>query len=280
MKITTFIDIYYNHRLQKANIIKKLYIYLIIPINYFIEKINYPKKINLDEYANNNKKLFKKNLNFLFEYFNTDKGNKFINQHVRFLKKNNKLIRGHNYSPYYEKFLKNLKKKKLKILEIGSFKGNATASFFFYLKNSFIYSVDLYPDLFNYKSKRIKNFKIDNSSEKELLSLSKIIKYDLIIEDAGHYLKDQIITLFTLFPKLKKKGIYIVEELDFPDTRSDMNLKNDKNTLYSILKSIKKDRAFYSPYISEDKKKYFIKNYKYIKIYKGRFNKIAFVSKK
>ena len=112
MKITTFIDIYYNHRLQKANIIKKLYIYLIIPINYFIEKINYPKKINLDEYANNNKKLFKKNLNFLFEYFNTDKGNKFINQYVRFLKKNNKLIRGHNYSPYYEKFLKNLKKKK------------------------------------------------------------------------------------------------------------------------------------------------------------------------
>ena len=43
-----------------------------------------------------------------------------------------------------------------------------------------------------------------------------------------------------IIPKLKKKGIYIVEELDFPDTRSDMNLKNDKNTLYSILNSIKK----------------------------------------
>ena len=53
MKISTFIGIYYNHRLQKANFIKKIYIYLIIPINYFIEKINYPKIINLDEYANN-----------------------------------------------------------------------------------------------------------------------------------------------------------------------------------------------------------------------------------
>ena len=69
--------------------------------------------------------------------------------------------------------LKKLKKKKLNILELGSFKGNATASFFFYFKNSFIYSVDLYPDLFIYKSKRIKNFKVDNSSGKELLSLSK-----------------------------------------------------------------------------------------------------------
>jgi len=280
MKISTFVDIYYNHRLKKANFLKKIYIYLIIPVNYFIEKINYPKIINLDEYANDNKKFFKKNLNFLFEYFNSDKGNKFINQYARFSKKNNKLIKGHKYAAFYEMFIKKLKKKKLNILELGSFKGNATASLFFYFKNSFIYSLDLYPDLFIYKSKRIKNFKIDNSSEKELLSLSKTTKYDLIIEDAGHYLKDQIITLFTLFSKLKKKGIYIVEELDFPDTRSDMNLKKDKNTLYSILKSIKKDKVFYSPYISEDKKKYFIKNYKYIKIYKGRFNKIAFITKK
>ena len=49
MKISTFIDIYYNHRLQKANFLKKLYIYLIIPFNYFIEKINYPRIVNLDE---------------------------------------------------------------------------------------------------------------------------------------------------------------------------------------------------------------------------------------
>ena len=76
--------------------------------------------------------------------------------------------------------------------------------------------------------------------KKNFFIYQKKKKYDLIIEDAGHYLKDQIITLFTLFPKLKKKGIYVVEELDFPDTRKDMNLKNEKNTLYTILKSIKK----------------------------------------
>ena len=280
MKISTFIDIYYDHRLKKANFLKKIYIYLIIPFNYLIEKINYPRIVNLDEYGNNNKEIFKKNLNYLFEYFNSDKGNKFINQYTRFSKKNNKLIKGHKYAVYYEMFIKKIKKKKLNILELGSFKGNATASFFFYFKNSFIYSVDLYPDLFIYKSKRIKNFKVDNSSEKELLSLSKKKKYDLIIEDAGHYLKDQIISLFTLFPKLKKKGIYVVEELDFPDTRKDMNLKNEKNTLYTILKSIKKNKSFNSSYVPEHKKKYFIKNYKYIKIYKGRFNKIAFIIKK
>ena len=111
MRISTFIDIYYNHRLKKANILKKIYIYLIIPVNYFIEKVNYPKIINLDNYANDNKKFFKKNLNFLFEYFNSDKGNKFINQYARFSKKNNKLIKGHKYAVYYEMFIKKIKKK-------------------------------------------------------------------------------------------------------------------------------------------------------------------------
>ena len=71
-----------------------------------------------------------------------------------------------------------------------------------------------------------------------------------------------------------------MEELDFPDTRKDMNLTNDKNTLYAILKSIKKNKPFNSQYVSEYKKKYFMKNYKYIKIYEGRFNKIAFIIKK
>ena len=59
-----------------------------------------------------------------------------------------------------------------------------------------------------------------------------------------------------------------------------MNLKNEKNTLYTILKSIKKNKSFNASYVPEHKKKYFIKNYKNIKIYKGRFNKIAFIIKK
>ena len=100
---------------------------------------------------------------------------------------------------------------------------------YFYLPQSNISCVDLYPDLFLYKSKRIKNFYLDNSSEKEIQNkiLMNNKKYDLVIEDAGHYYKDQIISLFKIFPKLKNNGVYVIEELDFPDTRTDMNLKNE-----------------------------------------------------
>lgn len=281
MKFNTFFNIYYKHRLnKKSSFFKKIYVCLVMPFTYFIEKLNYQKLLDLDNYQNTNKHLFKKNLNYLFQYFNSDKGNKFINQYARYSKRNNKLIYGHKYAELYEKFFKSIKKKKLNIFEIGSFKGNATASLFFYFENSKIYSADLYPDLFSYKSKRIKNFKIDNSSEYDLKKFSKNTKYDIIIEDAGHYLKDQIISLFKLFPTLKKNGLFIIEELDFPDTRRDMNENMEKNTLYNILNLIIKKKDFKSRFISEKEKKFFLKNLKKIDILKGRFNKIAFVRKR
>tara|TARA_B100000900_G_scaffold77711_1_gene62246 strand:- start:59 stop:904 length:846 start_codon:yes stop_codon:yes gene_type:complete len=281
MNINTFINIYYKHRLKKAsNIFVRSYIFLTIPFAYLLEKINYQKYINLDEYQKDNKILFNKNLNYLFQYFNSDKGDRFINQYTRYSKRDNKLIKGHKYSEFYEKFFKNIKKEKLDIFEIGSFKGNTTASLFFYFKNSIIHSADLYPDIFCYSSKRIKNFKLDSSSSKDLSKISKKMSYDIIIEDAGHYLKDQIISLFKLFSNLKKNGIFIIEELDFPDTRKDMNQDMDKNTLYNILKLIIKKKDFHSKFITTKEKEFFLKNVKKINIYNGRFNKIAFIRKK
>ena len=154
--------------------------------------------------------------------------------------------------------------------------------FFFYFKKAKIFSGDIFPDLFTYKSDRIKSFFINTSSKIELKQklLEKDISYDFIIEDAGHYLKDQIISLFVLFPKLKSNGIFVIEELDFPDTRIDMNIHNEKPTLRDILSIIKNNNDFDSKYITTDEKNYFINNFKKINIFKGKYNEIAFIEKK
>ena len=168
------------------------------------------------------------------------------------------------------------------ILELGTFKGNATASFFYFFPNAVIDTGDLYPDLLRYKSNRINNFKIDTSSKKEIHEklISQKKNYELIIEDAGHYYKDQIISLFMLFPKLNKGGIFIIEELDFPDTRDDMNILKEKPTLKDILKLVNENKEFTSDHIDQSEKKYFLENFKSINIFKGRFNEIAFIEKK
>lgn len=280
MKFKTFYQIYYKHRISKAHLFYKIYLSIVIPIRFFLYKIFLEKRVDLDALAINNPALFNKDLNYLFEYFNTDKGHYFFNQYSR--KKNQKRIEGHRYVIFYEKYFKNIKGQNLNILELGSFKGAAAAAFYFFFKNSKIYSGDIFPDLFSFFSSRNFNFRIDTGSENSInsLILASNAKFDIIIEDASHFFKDQIISLFLLFRKLKSGGFFIIEELDFPDTRKDMNLLNEKPTLREILCCIKNKKDFNSKFINSLDKKYFLENFQSINIYKGRTNEIAFIKKK
>ena len=283
MKLQTFYKIYYKHRIIKANLLLKIYLLFVIPIKYFLNLPYLKKKLNLENYSQNNKFLFEKNLNFLFEFFESDKGEKFVNQYNQPMKRDSNLrIQGHNYAKFYDEFFFEKKNKELNILEIGSFYGNAAAALYFYFKNAKIYSADIFPDLFSYSSDRIKNFYVDSSSEKSITQniLKKDKKFEIIIEDACHAYKDQIISLFMLFPILSSGGIFITEELDFPDTRADMNLNNEKPTLRDILLSIKSGENFENPLISKDQKDYFLKNFDKISILKGNHNEIAIIKKK
>lgn len=282
MNIKTFYTIYYRHRVQKANLLLKIYILLILPFRYLLNIPFLPKKINLDEHSNSNVELFKKDLDYLFEYFNSDKGNYYINQYMQPIKKKNKRIDAHGYSKIYERYFEKIRNGNLNVLELGSFYGNAAGAFFYYFKNSSIYSGDICPDLFRYKSQRLKNFYINTSSEisikKDLIDNQRI--FNVIIEDASHTLKDQIISLFMLFKILSPKGIFICEELDFPETRKDMNINNEYPDLKNILKAIKSNRDFNSKYIKEEDKKYFLDNFNTIEIFKGKINEVAVIQKK
>ena len=282
MKLKTFYKIYYKHRILKANFFLKIYLIIIVPIRYLLNIPFLPKKINLDDHSKKNAYLFDKELDFLFEKFNSDKGNFYINQYSQPMKKKNIRINAHGYSDIYEKYFFSKKQKKNNILEIGSFYGNAAAAFFYYFKNSKIYSGDIFPDLFRYNSERLENFYINSSREDSLNRdlLSKNINFDIIIEDASHSLKDQIISLFMLFKKLSSEGLFIVEELDFPETRKDMNLKNEYPDLKQILISIKSNKDFNSKYINNLDKKYFLENFKTIEIFKSKFNEVAVIRKK
>ena len=282
MKFKTFYTLFYKHRFNKANIILKLYLVFILPIKYFINIFYFEKKINLDSYSSNNEFLYKKDLNFLFEYFNSDKGDKFTNQYAQPIKKKFNVLKAHGYSKYYEKIFSSKKNEKINIIEIGSFYGNASAALFFYFKNANIYGADINPDMFKYISNRIKSFYIDSSSVESIKNeiLDKNIYFDIIIEDASHMLKDQIISLFMLFPVIKSGGYFIVEEIDFPETREDMRLNQEMPDLKTILRSICDNKDFKSIYINEKQKTYFLKNFENIEICKGNFNEIAIIKKK
>ena len=283
MNINTFYKIFYRHRFEKASLIRKIYLSFVLPYRYVLNFLYLPTKINLDKLEKEKKDLLNNDLNYLFDYFNSDKGNYYENQYVQPFKRTKEKIKAHAYGNFYEKYFKPIRSKKLNIMEIGSFYGNASASLFFYFPNSFLYAGDICPDLFRYNSQRVKNFYVNSSEEDSINNniIKKNINFDIIIEDASHSHKDQIISLFMLFRSINPGGLFIVEELDFPDTRQDMNVKNEKPTLREILNKIKdNDHMFESKYISNDDKKYFLQNFASIEIFKGNFNEIAIIKKK
>ena len=105
MKLKTFYKIYYKHRISKANVLLKVYLLFVIPIKYFLNLSYIKKKINLDNYSQDNKFLFEKNLNFLFEFFESDKGEKFVNQYNQPIKRDSNIkIKGHNYAKFYDEY--------------------------------------------------------------------------------------------------------------------------------------------------------------------------------
>ena len=88
MKIKTFYSLFYRHRINKASFLRKLYLLIIIiPIKYLINYFYFEKKINLDKLHVDEKLLFDKDLNYLFEYFNSDKGEIFTDQYMQPSKK-------------------------------------------------------------------------------------------------------------------------------------------------------------------------------------------------
>ena len=282
MKFTTFYKIYYRHRIKKASFALKIYLIITVFFKYIFNIFYLPKINNLDDYSKENQNLFYKDLNYLCEYFNSDKGEKFKNQYAKPSKQDDKKIIAHGYAKIYEKYLKGNKEKNLNIIELGSFYGNASAAFYFYFKNSQIYSADINPDMYLYRSKRLHNFFTDTSlrSSIEKNILKKNIQFDLIIEDASHMLKDQIISLFILFKNLKSGGFFIVEEIDFPEKRQDMRAGQEFPDLKTILNKIINKEDFKSKYINENEKNYFLKNFDTIKFYTGNINEIAIIKKK
>ena len=271
-----------NNTIQK-NIFKFPTRILGILYKFFIRYFNHnfsSKVINLD-------KLKKKNfenldLNILFNKFNCDKGT--------FFYIDNQKIISHNYSVFYKKYFSFIKENKLDILELGSHEGKGLAAFYFYFPLSNLIGANINPFQMKYKSRRIKELFVDVSSERVLNNLSKHIEkgLDIIIDDASHNLRDIIISFTVFFRKLKKGGIFVIEDINQFKVFKELDPYNGTEiTPKEILIKIQKKENFNSSFINDVDKKYLIDNIANIKIEKGsmvvnniNISEIAFIFKK
>ena len=184
--------------------------------------INILKKIfGFSTTLDNNKtsnKVFNFSINDLFEYFNCDKGSNFqITE--------NKRIKAHNYSVFYEKYFNKVKNEKLNFLELGSHEGKGIAAFYHFFPNAKLIGANINPFQMRYYSNRIEEVYIDVSSKKILQNFTNYFdnRFQIIIDDASHNLRDILKTFPILFKKLNSGGFYVIEDVNQFDAFKNLN---------------------------------------------------------
>lgn len=116
----------------------------------------------------------------------------------------------HRFCDTYDNYMNKYREDNINLLEIGVQNGFSLFMWREYFKNGIISGVDIF-DKKNFESERIKIYKANQEIPSELLSIPG--EFDIIIEDGGHTMKQQQVSLNVMMDRLKSRGIFILEDL-------------------------------------------------------------------
>lgn len=129
--------------------------------------------------------------------------------------KENAINKWLHYFDIYDLYFKKYRNQEIVILEIGVFQGGSLKMW----KNYFgekvkIYAIDINPLCKQFETDTIKIF-IGSQEDKNFLNQvkSQIPKIDILIDDGGHTMQQQIVTFEEMYDHIKEGGIYLCEDL-------------------------------------------------------------------
>ena len=118
----------------------------------------------------------------------------------------------HFFTDFYDEHLSPKRDDNLNVLEIGIHLGRSLRTWKEYFSNGIIYGLDI-NDLKNFEEERIL---IEQADQTDVVRLSNVfpnVEFDIIVDDGGHTMLQQQITLVSIFNRLKSGGFYILEDL-------------------------------------------------------------------
>lgn len=123
----------------------------------------------------------------------------------------------HKYDHYleiYERYFSKYIDKEVVILEIGISHGGSLQIWKKYFGPKVrIYAIDINPECKKLEDENVKIF-IGSQEDPEFLKqiVNQVPQPDIIIDDGGHTMKQQIVSFEILYPFLKNSGIYLCED--------------------------------------------------------------------
>jgi hypothetical protein len=125
------------------------------------------------------------------------------------------IFKWHHYFEIYDRHFKRFRGEEIVVVEIGVFQGGSLQMW----KNYFgpkakIYGIDINPRVAELREENI-DIIIGSQSDRNFLKKLKnaLPPIDILIDDGGHKMKQQIFTFQELFSKIKPDGVYVCEDL-------------------------------------------------------------------
>jgi hypothetical protein len=120
---------------------------------------------------------------------------------------------GHSFAWIYERYVAEWRKRRVTLLEIGVWRGASLRMWRDYFPRGRIFGIDVDPGAAAHAGDRIEVF-IGDQTDPELLRrlVARTGPLDVVVDDGGHRVEQQMPSLAFLWPHLKPGGIYIIED--------------------------------------------------------------------
>ncbi len=158
----------------------------------------------------------------------------------------------HGYTMAYERLLGPRVSEPLRLLEIGIYRGASLRMWYEYLPNANIFAFDRL-DLREMANDRVAVFSGDQENRDHLKDLmdGSGSKFDVIIDDGGHHMSQQQVSLGCLFASLKPGGIYCIEDLHTSCDPAFGVAADGRNSTLAMLLKYRETGRFDSSYLTE-----------------------------
>jgi hypothetical protein len=125
------------------------------------------------------------------------------------------IFKWNHYFDIYDRHFRQFRGQEVHVLEIGVYSGGSLDMWRDYFgPRATIYGVDIEPDCRAYENDQVKIFIGDQSDRSFWKGFRRQVPtLDIVIDDGGHQLEQQIVSLEELLPFLRLGGVYLCEDV-------------------------------------------------------------------
>ena len=195
--------------------------------------------------------------------------------------KNSTYRERHDYLPLYERYLRT-RRDASAVCEIGIYGGMSLRLWAEYFPKAQVYGVDINPHTL-FKAPRITTLLADQSRAEEIHNrLLPYAPFDMIVDDGGHTMAQQQISLGALFPLVKPGGLYVIEDLhtSHPEHVNPFNKTHTMRTTLFAVQQLHSTGIFSSDFVPDKAASYVSEHTNVCNVECGRISEIAFIIKR